>query len=538
MKTRIYNSLFLVVILIITLNCANRGNPTGGAKDILPPKIVKSEPENFTTNFKGKEIKIYFDEYVKIKNLSKQLIISPPMDIEPEITPLGSASKYIKIKLNQDLEENTTYSFNFGNSIVDNNEENAFPFFRYVFSTGSYIDSLKVHGRVSEALDRKIEEFVLVNLYERDTTYTDSIVYLKKPKYMTNTQDSTTNFMLENVKAGSYKLVAIKDNNEDQKFQQDTDKIGFIEDFITVGQDSTFYDIKLFKEAIDDKTLRPKLVSGEKVAFGFAGDYENFKIENLSNVPEDFDYRLIKQQEKDTLNYFYTPKIKQDSLIFRVSNSKSIDTFTVRIKDNRRDSLKITDLNKGKIRLDEDFKITANIPFKYIKRKFITITDKDTLNIDYKVNLDKLENSYSFKFDKTEDNKYTINLLPKALTDFFGNENDSLQFKVATKKLASYGNKKVVLRNATYPIFVQLVDKKNEVKYSVYIKNAKEPIEFLNTEPGLYYLRVLFDTNKNKIYDSGNYLKQEQPERVVYAKEEIEVRANWDEVINFTLDNE
>ncbi|WP_375239674.1 Ig-like domain-containing protein [Aurantibacter sp.] len=536
MKTRIYNTLFLVIILVITLNCANRGNPSGGDKDVLPPKIIKSEPENFSLNFTGEEIRIYFDEYVKIKNLSKQLIISPPMEIEPEITPLSTANKYIKIKLKSKLEKNTTYSFNFGNSIVDNNEENPFPFFKYVFSTGTYIDSLKVHGKISEALDRKIESFVIVNLYERDSTYTDSVVYLKKPRYMTNTQDSTTNFTLENVKAGTYKLVAIKDDNEDQKFQQKTDKIGFVEDFITVGQDSAFYDIKLFKETIDDKALKPRLVSGEKIAFGFEGDYTNFKIENLSETPKDFKSVTIKQFETDSLNYFYKPKLEQDSLIFNVSNSKQIDTFTVRLKDNRRDSLKIISLNKGKIGLDESFRLNANIPLTSIKKRFIKLIDKDSIKVDYKVKLNKLENTYDFTFNKTEDNKYTLDLLPKALTDFFGNTNDTLQFKVSTRKLSSYGNKKVDLKNATFPLFVQLVDKDNVVKYSHYIKNKKQPIEFLNTDPGIYYLRVLFDTNKNGIYDTGNYLKQEQPERVSYAKKEIEVRANWDEIIEFTLD--
>jgi uncharacterized protein (DUF2141 family) len=536
MKTRIYNTLFLVIILAIILNCANRGNPSGGDKDVLPPKITKSEPENFSTNFKGKEIRIYFDEYVKIKNLSKQLIISPPMDIEPEITPLSTASKYIKIKLNSDLEENTTYSFNFGNSIVDNNEENPFPFFKYVFSTGTYIDSLKVHGKISDAFDRKVEPFVIVNLYEKDSTYKDSVVYLKKPKYMTNTQDSTTNFKIENIKAGTYKLVAIKDNNEDQKFQQKGDKIGFIEDFITVGQDSTFYDIKLFKEAIDDKALKPRLVSGENITFGFEGDYTNFKIQTLSETPKEFESVVIKQFEKDSLNYFYKPKLEQDSLIFKVTNSKKIDTFTVRIKDNRRDTLKITDLNKGKIRLDENFRINANIPFSKIDPAFIKIMDKDSVSVSFKTDLDVLENTYSFNFDKTEDNKYTLDLLPNAITDFFGKTNDTLQFRVTTKKLDSYGNKKVNLKNVTFPVFVQLVDNKNEIKYSVYIKEKTQPIEFLNTEPGIYYLRVLFDTNKNGIYDAGNYLKQEQPERVSYSNEEVEVRASWDEEIEFTLD--
>src|SRR5690606_24427637 len=120
-------------------NCANRGTPSGGEKDMVPPKILRSLPENYSTNFNATEVKIYFDEYIKIKNLQKQLIVSPPMDPAPDIMPMGNASKYITIKINDTLRPNTTYSFNFGQSIVDNNEENPFPYFKYVFSTGSYI---------------------------------------------------------------------------------------------------------------------------------------------------------------------------------------------------------------------------------------------------------------------------------------------------------------------------------------------------------------------------------------------------------------
>ena len=166
MKRLLSNLVLLIVIGLLFAQCANRGTPSGGEKDITPPVIIKSEPENFSTNFTAKEIKIYFDEYIKIKDLQKQLIISPPMNTEPEITPLGSASKYITIKIFDTLQPNTTYAFNFGESIIDNNESNPYPYYRYVFSTGTYIDSLQVKGRVEDALNQKPEEFVSVMLYE------------------------------------------------------------------------------------------------------------------------------------------------------------------------------------------------------------------------------------------------------------------------------------------------------------------------------------------------------------------------------------
>lgn len=535
MKSVVYNISLLVVLSILVFTCANRGNPTGGDKDVMPPKIVKSVPENYSINFKDNEITIYFNEYVKFKNLSKQLIISPPMEYEPEITPYSTASKVIKIKIKDTLQPNTTYSFNFGNSIVDNNEENPFPFFKYVFSTGTYIDSLKIYGKVFDALDRITEKNVLVNLYEVDSTFNDSIVYKQKPRYMTNTQDSVTTFTIENIKAGNYKLVALKDNNEDNKFQQKSDKIAFYDEVITVGQDSAYYELKLFKEALDTKVMKPKLVSGEKISIGFEGDYKDITVTPVSTIPEGFETRLIKEQEKDSLLYFYKPKIEIDSLMLRIANGKKIDTFKVRIKDNRRDTLTITTLNKSKLGFDEDFELTSNIPFTAIDESKIKIIDKDSVAVTYTTELDSLNNTYKFKFPKKEGNRYNMDVLPEAFTDFFGRTSDSLNFKVSTDKYASFGNIRVMLKNETYPLFIQFVNEKSEVVYSKYI-TEKGNVDFTNLKPGVYYLRVLFDENNNGIYDSGNYLRGEQPERVSYAEKPIEVRASFDEITNFTLD--
>ena len=203
MKKFLSNLFLLVAIGLLFAQCANRGTPSGGEKDVTPPVIIKSEPKNYSTNFTATEIKIYFDEYIKVKDLQKQLIISPPMEPEPEITPLGTASKYITIKIFDTLQTNTTYAFNFGESIVDNNESNPYPYYRYVFSTGATIDSLQVKGSVEDALDQNPEEFVSVMLYEVDSTLTDSIIYKRKPKYITNTLDSTATFLLDNLKLAS-----------------------------------------------------------------------------------------------------------------------------------------------------------------------------------------------------------------------------------------------------------------------------------------------------------------------------------------------
>ncbi len=536
MQNKIINLLFIVTIALVLVNCANRGSPTGGPKDITPPQIIKSTPENYSTNFKGDEIIIYFDEYVKLKELSKQLIISPPMDRLPEITPLGGSNKYIRIKIYDTLQPNTTYAFNFGNSIVDNNEENPFKYYRYVFSTGSYIDSLTVKGSVKDALEYATDQFISVVLYEADSSYTDSIIYKETPKYITNTLDSTTNFTIENIKAGKYYLRALKDVNSDNKFQQRSDKIGFYETPIEVKQDSTVdaYDLTLFKEAIDYKASKPYLVAGEKIAFGFQGDYETMKIKVISNVPDNYKSRYFKDEKTDTLNYFYSPKLEVDSLLFKVTNKAVIDTFKVRIKDNLKDSLVIKQYPTGSIRFDEQFSIRGNIPFTKLDESKISIIDRDSTTIKYTTSYDSLNNKYNFDFDKVEDNRYKIQMLPEAVTDFFENKNDTLNFSISTQSKNNFGNARIELSNAVYPVIVQLTDDKGEVKFSSYLTERK-PVDFSDIQPSKYYLRVIYDTNKNGIYDSGNYLKGRQPERVSYAKEPYEAKAGFDEIIPFKL---
>ena len=174
-----FRFIFTVVLLsAVLVSCAKRGSPSGGDKDETPPKFVKANPEPFTTNFNEDEIRIFFNEYVKLKNSQQQIVISPPIDPAPYITPLGSPNKVVKINFNDSvLKPNTTYTVNFGRSIEDNNEGNPLEFFKYIFSTGAYIDSLKLEGSVKDAFKRVPEQFITVALYELNENYKDSVSY-------------------------------------------------------------------------------------------------------------------------------------------------------------------------------------------------------------------------------------------------------------------------------------------------------------------------------------------------------------------------
>lgn len=537
MQKKLSNLIFVVVITVFFINCANRGRPQGGEKDTEPPKVTKSIPENYSINFSSNEIKIYFDEYIKLKDLQKQLIISPPMETQPEVLPLGTASKYIKIKIFDTLQPNTTYAFNFGQSIVDNNEGNPYPFYRYVFSTGDYIDSLTVKGNILDAEKLKPEEFVSVMLYEKDSSYADSLIYKNNPKYMTNTLDSNTTFTIENIKAGTYRLIALKDENQNNTFQQKSDKIGFLDGFITVPKD-TLYNLSLFKEAVDFRAIRGSQVAGNKIAFGFEGDPKSMKINVLDSVPSNYKYRITKDEKADTLYYWYVPKFERDSLIFNISNDEfnyRKDSLVVKIRDMMKDSLVTTLTPKGQIGFEKRLEVSSITPLEKLDKSRIILIDKDTLEVDFSYEFDTLNNKYLIDFKKEEEQKYIFQFLPGAFTDIFENTNDTIDFALRTKQFSDYGNVRVTLENVKYPIIVQLTNEQGEVqaeKFSI----EPEPLDFRYLDPKKYYMRVVIDANGNQKWDPGSFLQNRQPERISYFPEMLDVRAGWDLVQSFILE--
>ena len=159
---KLFGLLFLAFIALALWQCAKRGSPSGGPKDVTPPELLRTEPENYSTNFKAKKIRLYFDELIKLEDVQNQLVVSPPFKYPAEITPMGGPSKYIEVVIKDTLRENTTYTINFGQSIVDNNEGNPNSFLTYVFSTGDYLDSLTLSGAVKDAINRKADEFISV----------------------------------------------------------------------------------------------------------------------------------------------------------------------------------------------------------------------------------------------------------------------------------------------------------------------------------------------------------------------------------------
>ncbi|TDE06555.1 Ig-like domain-containing protein [Flavobacterium hiemivividum] len=517
-----------LLLLIVIASCAKRGSITGGLKDTIAPVLKTSFPENFSTNFKGDEIKLTFDENIKLKNLNKQLIISPPMKYEPIISPT-SASKFLSIKIIDTLKANTTYSINFGQSIADNNEGNPYNQFKYIFSTGDYIDSLALGGRIKDAYDIEVAPFVSVMLYDVNETFNDSVIYNENPRYITNTLDSLKTFRLENLKAGKYLLVALKDKNSNNKFNPKEDKIAFIKNFITIPND-TVYELELFKEVLPFKAFKPTQASGNRLVMAYEG---NMSLANsrpsitLKNNNENLASIITQLPKKDSLQIWFKP-LKADSLSLAVAKNKYQKDFTFKIKDQKKDTLNIAAIYNGNLHFRNRFTLESNTPLVKFDNSKIKIISKDSTAIPFTTEYDEFNQKLFIDFKKEPLEKYTFSILPGALTDFFEKSNDTLKYNITTQNTSDYGNLRVKLQNVKrFPVIVELTNLKGDILASEYTE-SDTTVDFNLMEPSLFTLRAIYDDNKNKVYDSGNYLEKRYSEEVIYFSKEIDIRANWD----------
>lgn len=518
----------IVLIILLTSNCARKGRPTGGLKDSIAPLMVTASPPYKSINFLAKKIKISFNEYITLKSINQQLIISPPLKFLPTITPQGSPSKDITIKLTDTLKENTTYTFNFGNSIQDNNEGNKLKNFKYVFSTGAYIDSLTTKGSIKDAYQKEFDKNINVLLYKIDSTFTDSIIYKKKPNYVANTIDSTL-FDITNIKKGKYLLIALKDVSNNYLFNPKEDKIGFYTKIIELPKDSVITEpIVLFKEVSLFKFSRPKQVNKGKLQFGFEGNGKNIKIELLSNVPNTFKSILKSEPGKDTLNYWHTA-VKNDSLVFKVSKDKHIDTLTVFLRNKITDSLKINSNVSRTLNLRDTLTLISNNPVTHIDLSQISFIDKDSINVPFSNLMSKKTNQIKFLFNKKHNESYHLKLLPKALTDVFETQNDTLNYNFKTKEPEDYGSITLrITKKPTSQIIIELLTEQNKKRIERVIVTTNNTVRFKLLPPGKYLIRAIIDSNKNSKWDTGNYLRKIHPEKVIYHPTIFNIRANWD----------
>ena len=371
--------ILLSLLFLITLKCAKRVSPTGGPKDSLPPRLINASPKLNTTFFDKEGFTLTFDEYVSLKDVSKQLIISPPLNpSQYKVSPTTGASKKITLELKDSLMKNTTYTFNFGESIIDFNESNPTSYLTYTLSTGETIDSLYVRGNILDAFEKETEPFISLQLYPVDSIYNDSTIYTRKPLYVTSTLD-TTIYKFQNLRVGKYALIALEDKAGNYFFDQNMDKIGFFNRLIELPKDSII-NLRLFKEKTNFAWDKPYFVNDHHVELAYYGEYNNETYKMISNVSETFESLVTKSRKTDTLNYWFRGSTL-DSIKFELEIQDTIRIKTAFLKDPVEDSLVIKKYTTGSLGLKNKLELESNLPVTNDDSSKLIITNIDTLPV-------------------------------------------------------------------------------------------------------------------------------------------------------------
>lgn len=594
------------------------GYLSGGQKDVDPPVVLSSKPKNYSTNFKSQKIEIVFNEYIALKNISQELIISPPLPKKPDVR---IKNKSLVIDLKNVLRDSTTYTLNFGKAIADNNEGNALTNYEFVFSTGNFLDSLSVNGTMVSAFNlTPSKEPMIVGLYD---ILEDSVPLKSIPVYVGKTDDKGL-FMINNIKADTFRLFALKDLNFNLLYDLPTEEIAFVDtviyltpDFLrsmpirTPSADSTFNDsLKLKKQenksldteeriadqsgnkiaksdSIKTKSVKDSLIRKPGLPPIYVDMYyflqegtrrymtgkerpgsESFQLSFSLPLEADPPVRVLNfsgegkwylpeiNARRDTFTYWITDTtlIKTDSLFLEVTYPKTDSmgndlpqTDTVKFITRKpvtkagkgKQELKATAnkftvntiRNGGSLDLNTNLSYRFNFPVQKIDTSLLHLFMKeDTLEVLQKFKI--LQDSAGLRKIYVQSNwkeksKYKIVALPGAFVDIYNHINDTLQTSFSVQQKSFYGTLTVSLSNVNSPVLVQLMNER-EVVLQAKPAKADGKLVFEYLPAAKYKLKFVFDKNENKKWDTGNYLKKTQPEKVRYYKGEINVRSNWE----------
>lgn len=498
-------SIFFLVLSVAS--CANMVSPTGGPKDTTSPYLISSNPKPNSLNVNSKEINITFNEYIDLKNIQNEFIISPS-NVEADIKKEG---KKIKINLSEKPSENTTYILNFGNAIVDYTENNIAKDFKFIFSTGNVIDSLSISGNVLDAFKIEPVKDAIICLYVNPLN--DSIVYKNKPDYTVRSDDQGK-FRFTNLKENTYKLFVLLEENNNKIYDAETELIGFMDTLIHLKKNIQLSDLKLFKEIPKKKKIINKSISNQKIELTFNKE-NNSKIKSENNTID----TIIYNKKSDTISIYYKNKI--DSSTIYVLDNNVIDTLQFKFTKN----LKKRDLNiviDNKI-IDDKVSISSNDLFRINNIDSLKLYEDSQL-VKFTL-LKNTYNGYLLEYNFTEDKKYELNIGDSAFVSYEGVKNKKVKNIVQFRKVEDYGNIIINLNNNENIIY-ELINEKNDIVRRTL--NEKEKLNFTYLLPGTYRLRMIKDENNNGNWDTGNYNKKQQPEKVEYYINPIKIRANWD----------
>ena len=481
-KSVISVTALLIISLISIISgpgCANIIPPQGGPRDSIPPVLLKATPVDSTRNFTGNKIVFTFDEFVDVQAVQENLSVSPSPRINPSV---DFKLNTVTVKLKDSLEANTTYSINFGDAIKDYTEGNPIKGFTYTFSTGKYIDSLELTGNVMLAETGKTDSTLIVMLH---TSADDSVVVKDKPRYVAKL-DSKGNFIFKNLPPKTFYLYALKDEGGTRRYFSDKQLFAFADKPVIVSGKTE--PVTLYAYSVKPPPQQTAAQSGinignrNKKGEGMAADNRLKYLTNLNNNQQDL-----------------------------------LANFTITFEQPLRS------FDSTKIRLYTDSVFTPVAGYTFQKdtnnKKIVLIHTPLTGQTDWKENT-----TYHLILDKDFASDSSGKKLLKT---------DTLSFK--TKKIADYGSLQLKFKNldiAKNPVLLFVLSE--NIFKSVSLSNAEfsQPL-FL---PGEYELRILYDTNKNGVWDPGQFFgKHKQPELVKSIERKITVKPAWQNEIEITL---
>ncbi len=524
---------FLLALLadLTFVSCASRGAPSGGDKDTLAPKVDTTFPPNFTTEFNSPEVEILFNEYISLKSANQQISITPPLS---EKLDIDAGSKSIRIKLLVDsLLPNTTYTISFGSSITDFTEGNINGRFKYVFSTGTYIDSLSLKGQIRNKEGAPQPEMLLA-LYDYTTLKRkDSIPFYNLPTYYTYTDEEGA-FTLTNLKYGKFHVVGFTDKGGRFKMQTGQETTAFSKDTLVLDTNTTALQLLAFEPENKQRFISARHVSEGKIRMIFSGDKRDVVVErlNLTNgkkAAEDY----LERSSSDTLFYWF--QLATDSVVLRINKPGVYDdTAVVKLREFSPQKLRLS-LKEKELVPGGALEVNTNIPFLTLSKDgFLVYTKTDTIRDLTIVAADSSKKAFYIKTpprgEKTE-----LVVLPNALTPFTGVQNDTVQFSYTTLAKEALGNalfKVVADSNNRYILNLFTPEDKLVLSRSF---TGSIRLDLKNLYPKKYKAQLVIDRDKNGRWSSGNYLRGIQPERIINYVEALEIRANWDVEIEWLL---
>lgn len=558
--------LLLVFLGFVSQRCANPVMPQGGPKDTTPPKLLHASPPNYSTHFSADRFYLTFDEFLSLREINKQFLVSPPM----AKTPLFKLRKRtLEVRFEDSLRTNTTYSLYFGDAITDLNENNPVSDFQYVFATGSALDSLELSGQVLNAFNLKPVENAFAMLYDagNDSLAVEEMPLYFPPVYIAKTDKNGT-FTLRNLRNENYLLITLKDANGNYFFDQPNEEIAFFDtpvlayykglktdstaagppDSLAVDTIATKswqlvskraeYKLYSFLEADTvQRLLKKELLSSYHLSLQFKLPVSGFRLQLIP--PSDTLYRPVPDFNKagDSLSFWF-PDYTSDSIHLVVSADGILnDTLAMPVQKvaakNPRTAAKPETLGlrlpTGQADAFKPLTLAFNRPVKSANNdSLLLIENSDTLAVTFRF-ADSLRKRIIIAHALQFGASYLLVIPGGTFTDILGFVNDSTPARFNTRQADAYGTLKMNVRPPTdgQVCLIQMMDEKENLIRQDRI-NGLTTLDYGRLLPRKLRFKAILDSNDNGKWDSGNYRRKVQPEKVQYFGSTVEIRANWD----------